>query len=177
MGGMAMALFFGCGSDRPEIKSVPMPEDGSFTGVFFSPLYGEMHMIQNGSTVRGEYTKDERTGKITGEADGNVMRFEWVEAKAMISNRPTETRGHGYFQYVVDPGNGDHLLKGRWGLDDDDYGGGEWNAYKAKKREPHLSGDSGSGGESTDDEYYEDDLDGDSGGGDESEGDDVDDLF
>ena len=128
----------GCGGGNANIKPGPMPDNGTFTGVYYSPQYGEMHMVQNGNAVVGKYKKDERSGRIQGEADGNLMRFEWTEYKAMVSNRPQETRGHGYFQYMVDASNGDHVLKGRWGLGDDDTGGGEWSAYKSRKQEPDL---------------------------------------
>jgi hypothetical protein len=154
-----VVVLVGCGgSGNPNIKPGPMPENGTFTGVYFSPQYGEMHMVQNGNAVVGKYKKDERSGKIQGEADGDVMRFEWTEYKAMVSNRPQQSRGHGYFRYMVDASNGDHLLKGRWGLNDDDNTGGEWSAYKSKKGEPDLehfggempgdnAGDKSSGGD------------------------------
>jgi hypothetical protein len=129
-----------------------MPAEGSFTGVYFSPQYGEMHMVQNGSAVVGKYKQEERSGSIQGEAEGDLLHFEWTEHKAMVGNRPQEARGHGYFRYMVDASNGDHLLKGRWGLDDDDQGGGEWSAYKSKKGEPDL-------------EHFAKDLPGDSNGG------------
>jgi hypothetical protein len=168
---------FGCGGQSASIESRPMPEGGNYTGVYFSPQYGEMHMIQNGKAVHGEYKKDERSGKIAGEVNGDVLSFEWTEYKAMISNRPTETRGRGYFRYIIDPSNGDHLLKGRWGIDDDDQNGGEWNAYKSKSREPQVG--FASGGESGEDEFgdegsddFEDSDDGDEFG---EEGDD--DIF
>jgi hypothetical protein len=128
----------GCGAGNAAIKPGPMPSEGSFSGVYFSPQYGEMHVVQNGNAVVGKYTKDERSGRIQGEADGDVMRFEWTETKAMVSNRPQETRGHGYFRYMVDASNGDHVLKGRWGLGDNDSTGGEWNAYKSRTRKPEL---------------------------------------
>jgi hypothetical protein len=115
-----------------------MPENGTFTGVYFSPQYGEMHMVQNGNAVVGKYKQDEREGQIQGEVNGDLMRFEWTVYKAMVSNRPQITRGHGYFRYMVDASNGDHLLKGRWGLNDDDTNGGEWSGYKAKTRQPDL---------------------------------------
>jgi hypothetical protein len=136
-----------CGSKVPEIVAGKMPEGGNFTGVYFSPQYGEMNMIQNGSAVIGEYKQEMRTGKIQGEASGDLMKFEWIERKALVSNRAQETRGHGYFRYVVDPANGDHILKGEWGLGDAQLGGGPWNAYKAKNKEPKLSQESSSGGE------------------------------
>src|ERR1044071_4443809 len=93
--------------------------------------------------------------------------------KAMVSNRPQETIGHGYFKYLVDPANGDHVIKGRWGLNDSDTDGGEWNAYKSRKQEPDLEkfgGGSTSGGESSGDESSGDEG-GDTGGGDEGGGD------
>ena len=144
-------LAIGCGgSSLPEVTAGPMPDNGNFTGVYFSPQYGEMHLVQNGNAVIGKFSKDERSGKLQGEADGNLMRFEWTEYKAMVSNRPQETRGHGYFKYMVDASNGDHVLKGRWGLDEDNQGGGEWNAFKSRTRQPELEslgGGDTSGGE------------------------------
>ena len=170
------------GGNMAEVKAGPMPAEGNFSGVYFSPQYGEMHMVQNGSAVVGKYKKDEREGSIQGEADGDLMNFEWKEMKAMVSNRPQETIGHGYFRYLVDPANGDHVLKGRWGLDDSDMNGGEWNAYKSRKLEPDLEkfgGEPTSGGESVDEEESGGDEGGESesGGGDEGgseeEGDDI----
>jgi hypothetical protein len=111
-----------------------------------------MHIVQNGSAVVGQYTKDERTGKLQGEAEGDLMRFEWTESKAMVANRPQETRGHGYFRYMVDASNGDHVLKGRWGIGDDDSDGGEWNAYKSRTRKPELNQPGSSASESSGDE-------------------------
>lgn len=144
------ALVIGCGGGAPELKAGTMPESGTFTGVYFSPQYGEMHLVQNGNAVVGKFKKDERGGKLQGEVEGDLMRFEWTEFKAMVSNRPQETRGHGYFRYMVDASNGDHVLKGRWGLDDDDTGGGEWNAYKSRTGQPDLEsfgGEPTSGGD------------------------------
>jgi len=135
----ALALGSGCGgSGTTSLRAGPMPDKGSYSGVYFSPQYGEMHMVQNGSAVVGKYKKDERSGTIQGETDGDLMRFVWTEYKAMVSNRPQVTRGHGYFRYMVDASNGDHLVKGRWGLNESDTDGGEWNAYKSRTREPDL---------------------------------------
>jgi hypothetical protein len=144
---MPLLLLAACGGGVPEVVSGPMPEGGNFTGVYFSPQYGEMNMIQNGSAVVGEFRQEMRSGKIQGEAKGDLMKFVWTERKAMVSNRAQETRGHGYFRYIVDKSNGDHLLKGEWGLGDSQTGGGPWNGYKAKNKEPKLT-EKTSGGES-----------------------------
>jgi hypothetical protein len=138
-----------CGSSAPVITAGAMPDGGNFTGVYFSPQYGEMNVVQNGNAVVGEYKQEMRSGKIQGEVSGDLLKFEWTEHKAMVKNRAQETRGHGYFRYVVDKANGDHILKGEWGLGESMLGGGPWNAYKAKNKEPHLSQES-SGGESGD---------------------------
>lgn len=156
----AVVVLLACGGGAASIKGGEMPQGGSYTGVYFSPQYGEMHLVQNGNAVSGEYKKDEREGKIAGELDGDVLSFEWTELKAMVSNRPTETRGRGYFRYMVDPASGDHVLKGRWGLGDEDSSGGEWNAYKSKSRQPEVGftsdGDeSGGGDDGSDDEEEE----------------------
>jgi hypothetical protein len=143
-----------CGSSQPKIVAGNMPEGGSFTGVYFSPQYGQMDMVQNGSAVIGEYKQDERSGKIQGEVSGDLMKFEWVEKKAMVANRANEARGHGYFRYMIDKANGDHVLQGEWGLGDAQTGGGPWRAVKSKRKVPHLSTENGgdsngsSGGES-----------------------------
>ena len=159
-------MWIGCGSSAPEIKAGNMPAGGNFSGVYFSPQYGEMNLIQNGNSVIGEYKHEMRSGKLSGEVQGDLLRFQWTEAKAMVSNRAQETIGHGYFRYVVDPANGDHLLKGEWGLGDQETGGGPWNGYKAKNKEPKLSTESeSSGGEDDEDSDDSSDTGGDSEGG------------
>ncbi len=135
-----------CGGGGVNIAAGSMPAGGSFSGVYHSPQYGDMNIIQNGSAVVGDYKSEMRSGKIQGEAEGDVMRFEWVESKAMIGNRPTETRGHGYFRYKIDKSNGDHVLTGEWGLGEAASGGGPWNAYKQKNKEPHLASEKNSSG-------------------------------
>ena len=116
--GLSLMLgWVGCGGGTHGPKSAAMPEGGNWSGVYFSPQYGEMHLVQNGSAVMGRFKKDERTGDIQGEADGNLLEFEWTEYKAMVSNRPQETKGHGYFQYLATE-SGDHRLKGPGGIGD-----------------------------------------------------------
>lgn len=143
--GAALALIAGCGGSSVNIPEGPMPQGGSFTGVWHSPQYGEMHMVQTGSAVVGEYTKDERRGRIQGTVQGNVMRFEWSEQRELVSGRPITTRGRGYFRYAIGD-DGDHYIQGEWGHDGNVAGGGPWNAVRDRRREPRV-GSGGSGGE------------------------------
>src|SRR5688572_7662695 len=54
------------GAAQPVVQVGPMAEGGSFTGVWFSPQYGEMPLEQNGSSAIGRYSKDERSGRLQG---------------------------------------------------------------------------------------------------------------
>jgi hypothetical protein len=158
---LVFVLAAGCGGGATAaIKANPMPAGGNFTGVYFSPQYGEMNVIQTGNSVVGEFKKDERSGRINGTVEGDLLRFDWVEEKAMVSNRPTESKGRGYFRYLIDATNGDHILKGEWGIGDDETGGGPWNAWKSTRSQPKLSGsDKSSGGETPQDQGKSDQSD------------------
>jgi len=130
----------GCGgaSGRADVTPESMPAGGTYTGVWFSPQYGEMHLEQNGSTVIGEYTKDDRAGKIQGTVQGNLLRFAWTEERELVVGRSNINRGRGYFRYVLGD-DGRHNILGEWGIDDAEYGGGPWNAYKLRNRRPQIA--------------------------------------
>ncbi len=138
----APILFTACGggSQRADIHPGRMPSGGTFTGVWFSPQYGEMHMRQSGAMVIAEYTKDERRGRIQGTVHGNALRFQWEEKRELLSGRPTVTHGRGYFQYVIGQDE-KHYVLGEWGHDNSEIGGGPWRAYKLRNRMPELSTD------------------------------------
>ncbi len=112
-----------------------MPPGGTFTGVYHSPQYGELHVVQSGPHVVGEYGKDERRGRIEGSVQGNVLRFRWEERRELVRGRPVRTSGRGYFRYVRGGDGRDYLL-GEWGVGEDEVGGGEWRAVKLRKRRP-----------------------------------------
>jgi hypothetical protein len=148
-----VSVVAGCGGDgvrRANVSPGAMPAGQTFSGVWHSPQYGEMQMVQTGAQVIGEYTQDERHGRIQGTAQGNLMRFEWSEERELVSGRPTTTRGHGYFQFQIG-GDGDAYITGEWGHDQNETGGGPWNAARDRRRQPRLGGGSAStsGGSST----------------------------
>lgn len=158
---LTLVLGGGCGGGAGKaapIHAKSMPEGGNFTGVWFSPQYGEMHLRQDGSTAIGRYTKDERAGRLQGSVEGDIMRFEWTEQREMIVGRPVQTKGHGYFRIIRDDAEETWKLVGEWGHDASERGGGPWNAVKSKTRKPELddqgssssssSGSNSSGGDS-----------------------------
>lgn len=135
----------GCGGAQTHSITVgALPAGASFTGVWFSPEYGEMHVEQSGATAIGRYTKDERTGRLQGSIEGDVMRFEWTEQRELIVGRPVETKGHGYFKIYKNDAEDTWNLKGEWGTDASEHGGGPWNAVKSKTRRPDVAGTGGS---------------------------------
>ncbi len=129
-------LSFACGGGprRADVPSRSMPPNGTFTGVWNSPQYGEMHLQQTGTAVVGEYVKDERRGHLEGHALGATLRFEWNEQRETVRGRPTTTRGRGYFVYRIDAESTDHLIEGEWGHDRDEVGGGPWTAIRDRRR-------------------------------------------
>jgi len=151
-----MLLACGGGAHRASVRAGTMPDGGTFTGVWFSPQYGEMHMIQNGATVVGRYQKEERTGRIQGGVEGDIMRFEWTEKRELITGHPSSTKGRGYFRVVKDDQEDTWKLMGEWGNDTYETGGGPWNAVKSKTRRPDVDGQGdGSGSESSGSEESE----------------------
>jgi len=154
---IVLAACGGASQQTLHVKS--MPEGGTFTGVWFSPQYGEMHIRQNGATAIGRYTKDERVGRLQGNVEGDVMRFEWSEKRELIVGRPVQTRGHGYFRIVKDDVENNWKLVGEWGNDAAERGGGPWNAVKSKTRKPELGdGQSSQRGASSDGDAEEGDT-------------------
>jgi hypothetical protein len=147
LGSLLLTLAPGCGGDgirHANVSPGVMPAGQTFTGVWHSPQYGEMQMVQTGAQVVGDYTQDERHGRIQGTAQGDLMRFEWSEERELVRGRPTTTRGHGYFQFQIG-GDGDSYIVGEWGHDQNETGGGPWRAARDRRRQPHV-GASSSGG-------------------------------
>lgn len=148
---LAWALV-GCGgSSAPALVVKSMPEGGTFTGVWFSPEYGEMHMRQSGASAIGRYSKDERSGRIQGHVEGDIMRFEWTEKRELLAGRAVQTKGHGYFRIVNDPADKTFKLAGEWGNDAAERGGGPWTAVKSKSMQPRVD-DQGNETETSGDE-------------------------
>lgn len=121
------------GAGRADITIAPMPDGASFHGVWQSPQYGDMHLCQTGSSVIGDYEKDERRGRIQGTIQGNTLRYTWEERRQMVVGRTQVTRGRGYFQLVLGEDNNQYFT-GEWGVDEQETGGGPWNAAKLNER-------------------------------------------
>jgi hypothetical protein len=131
----------------------PMPDGQSWSGVYYNPIYGYLHVLEHDAKVWGRYawTNRSRWGEIQGEADGNVLRFTWVEHEIGPVASGDAHGGKGRFVYVV---RGDAAaLQGAFGVGDDESGAGEWDAVKQPNMRPNpdsVSGDPATTAPSTD---------------------------
>lgn len=125
------------------VEQGPMPENGSFTGVYRSPQIGDVEMVQTGNAVVGRYEYDRGschvTARFEGTAEGNLLRLRWTENHRPCG-RIAPVVGRAYFLYMIET-TGDlqrGRIFGRWGYDNDDQQGGPWLGFKLPNRTPHM---------------------------------------
>jgi len=134
------ALACGGSSNAPKlahIKPGDMPENGDWSGVYFSPLYGYLHLVSEGENVHGAWrtASGEKWGEVHGSATGNVFRFEWTERVIGLVGPSSSRTGKGYFVYSIPKEGEAHEIKGEIGLGPDEKGEA-WNAVKQTNMKP-----------------------------------------
>jgi hypothetical protein len=136
------ALAFGCGGSQgsdmnSDIQRGPMPQGGSFAGIWFGN-WGEMSISTQGSSVVGEFCQEDRNryGRFEGTAQGNVMTVHWITYDVSMGGARRETDGSAIVQYRVEAaGEGEsHLFEGTWGYGRANSGAGVWRATKSPGR-------------------------------------------
>ena len=132
------------GSNEPKVAHVKpgeMPTGARWDGVYFNPMFGNLHVSQTREgTITGRWKTADGTkwGELNGEAEGNVLHFEWIEHKVGLVGPSAESKGKGYFVYTRPQGdNVDDELRGEWGLDQSETGN-EWNSVKQRNMKPEV---------------------------------------
>jgi len=151
LAGMPMSTM-GCagGSGEGKVANVTpgeMPPDGTWTGVWYSELYGYLHLIQDGNAVVGKWIRPhrDRWGELKGEATGDVLKYEWSEHVIDLVGPNATKSGRGYFKYKRPAGdNMDDTFSGEFGLVKDEVGS-PWDAVKQRNVKPDLSSIGGNG--------------------------------
>lgn len=139
---LAAPLFVGCsgGPDTKTAKVVsgPMPEGESWTGVYFHPVYGYLHLVEEGSNIVGKWKRSDQShwGRMSGTVQGNLFRYTWEEHKVGMIGAASKTKGKGYFVYKLD-GEGRPILDGQFGLNSDETGS-DWHSTKQARMAPDL---------------------------------------
>src|SRR5580693_7667423 len=90
MGILAMALSLslvacGKGGDAKfgNIKAGEMPSGETWPGVYYNPVYGYLHMVEQEGNIVGRWKRTDGShwGELSGTAEGNVLHFQWTEHK------------------------------------------------------------------------------------------------
>jgi hypothetical protein len=160
---------------HPVLKAGEMPNGTEWQGVYYSPLYGYLHIVTDGKAVNGAWrtAAGDAFGELHGETDGNLMRYEWKERRIGAVGADAVKKGKGYFVYKVPKAGEAQEIQGEWGLGEDE-AGNKWQAVKQKNMPPDLKsvrpdeyeGRVTGGGWDKDDSGDDNKSDGDKSGGD-----------
>ena len=88
----------GAGAKFASIKAGDMPEGESWVGVYYNPVYGYLHMIEQDGNIVGRWKRTDSShwGEMSGTAEGNVVHFTWKEhAYGARSGRNGTSHGRG----------------------------------------------------------------------------------
>lgn len=122
---------------RANVKAGDMPEGADWTGVYFSQLYGYLHLVKEGKTISGKWrtANGDAWGELHGEVIGDLMHFEWTEHKIGMVGPSATSTGKGYFKYVRPESNDSDKIVGEWGLGANE-AGNPWDAVKQQNMMP-----------------------------------------
>ena len=141
-----VALATGCAGNEgyKRLSGGPMPQMGSWDGVYFSEAYGRMELSDNGNgTIIGLYEGDRFHGKIEGVAEGDLLNFKWTQWNEDLNGKERESKGHGYFRYMVkEEGTAQKsrltsFIEGEWGYGEQN-SGNTWKAVKFPDNTPKI---------------------------------------
>ncbi len=142
---MAGGFGIGCGKPPPpttaNVKAGDLPATGDWSGVFYSPLYGHLHLVKEGGSVSGKWRTagGDKWGELHGEVTGDLLKYKWVEHKIGMVGPGATTEGRGYFKYYVPAEeNANHEIKGEWGLERSEVGN-SWEAIRQRNMLPDLN--------------------------------------
>jgi hypothetical protein len=141
----SLALGVAACGDPPEakfasVKSGPMPEGETWTGVYFHPVYGYLHLVEEGPSIVGRWKRADQSkwGEMSGTRAGNVVHYQWKEHNlgGMSVGAAAHSKGKGYFVYKLDA-ESRPFLEGQFGLDDSEVGS-DWRNMKQPRMQPDL---------------------------------------
>src|SRR4051794_9288862 len=75
----------GCGDGNEaktaKVTSGPMPEGETWTGVYYHPVFGYLHMQEEGDHVVAKWKRTDHSywGSLSGTLTGNVLHYTWTE--------------------------------------------------------------------------------------------------
>jgi len=130
-----------CGSRGVQMNSTihrgPMPEGGTFAGIWFSN-WGEMSLSTQGSSIVGQFCQEDRNryGRLEGSAQGNVLTLHWITNDVTMSGSSRQTEGSAIVQFsFVEAGeNRTSHFEGTWGYQNSNADGGILRGDRSPRR-------------------------------------------
>jgi hypothetical protein len=132
-----------CGGDpglrAANLTAGNMPDGESWTGVYFHPVYGYLHLQESDSNVIGKWKRADQSawGELSGVKTGNLLHYKWKEHKYGLVGPSSVSEGKGYFVYTVGKENIAEL-NGQFGVGDDEVGA-DWHCVKQVRTTPNLN--------------------------------------
>jgi hypothetical protein len=149
--GIALAgvtpILGGCGNAPSakfaSVSAGPMPEGQTWVGVYYNPVYGYLHVVEESGNIVGRWrrTDSSKWGELSGTVDGNVLHYTWKEHDAGMIGPSSETHGSGVFVFKLPPPSGENAvaaeLDGQYAVDESD-SIGQWHCVKQVGMKPDL---------------------------------------
>jgi len=137
--GVVVAACGGEGAKASNVTPGDMPEGETWSGVYYHPVYGYLHMVEQDTNVVGRWKRTDQSawGEMSGTKQGNVVHFTWKEHKYGMVGPSASSHGKGYFVFKLNS-NKTGELDGQFGLDNDETGS-EWHLVKQQRMQPDLN--------------------------------------
>ena len=121
-----------------QVKAGEMPAGGEWQGVYFSQVYGYLHLLTDGKAAQGAWRTGggDAYGELQGEVDGDILRYTWTQHKIGQIGKVATSSGKGYFKYTIPKEGEAHKIVGEWGLGESD-AGNTWDAVKQTNMQPN----------------------------------------
>lgn len=127
------------GAKFANVKPGEMPADQTWVGVYYNPVYGYLHVVDNGGNIVGRWKRTDASswGELSGTAEGNVLHYSWTEHKYGAIGPSSDLHGSGVFVYKM--GNDKFgELDGQYAIDgQSDIG--NWHCVKQNNIKPDLN--------------------------------------
>jgi len=140
--GAPLVATMGCGNGEDpkvaQVKAGDMPAGGDWTGVYYSQLYGSLHLVVQGGSASGKWrtSAGDKWGELHGTVTGDLLKYDWEEHTIGMVGPSATTKGKGYFKYKLPKVEGDeHIIVGEWGLGDSETGQ-KWEAIRQRNVVP-----------------------------------------
>lgn len=150
------SLALGCGprgATFPGVHAGPMPADQSWEGVYYNPVYGNLHLAEQDNSIVGRWKRTDSShwGELSGTAEGNLLRFKWTEHAYGTVGPAADMHGNGVFVFKMGQ-NDIPELDGQYALEEQDQTA-DWHCIKQvglKANLNSINGDSPTGATSGD---------------------------